>query len=249
MEIKRSYLRNIIAFYFVLKLPTIRTYGEALAFWSNKFKSSELKAVLQLAGELAKSHKIGLDRPRDKPAALVALAAYIKRVDLKLRKKFKNTSKDSARCARAAIALHAPSTNVEEGFEQFMEKFEDVQSCRAACRIDRFFLDRYKKEVQSYLDLASTLPDNSETQGFLRIAEQLTEIRKTSGSVCSCKQCERIGDAVVALDAERVMQLEHTDHSFDYLCPAIKQPHLKHPSEVAVVKKGSSTPSSDDDDE
>ena len=47
-----------------------------------------------------------------------------------------------------------------------------------------------------------------------------------------------IGDAIIALDAPRDMQLEHTDHSFDHLCPPIGQPHRKHPSEQHIVKDG-----------
>ena len=46
---------------------------------------------------------------------------------------------------------------------------------------------------------------------------------------CDCKRCEKIGDAIIALDAPRDLRLEHTDSSFDYLCPSIKQPHYKHP--------------------
>jgi hypothetical protein len=52
MEMKRSYLMNIISFYFILRLETINTIGDALAFWSNRFKSSELKAILQLVPQL-----------------------------------------------------------------------------------------------------------------------------------------------------------------------------------------------------
>jgi len=47
MEIKRSYLVNIISFYFVLRLETIQTIGDAITFWSNQFKTSQLKAILK----------------------------------------------------------------------------------------------------------------------------------------------------------------------------------------------------------
>ncbi|MDZ7966366.1 MAG: hypothetical protein RM368_15540 [Nostoc sp. DedSLP03] len=42
-------------------------------------------------------------------------------------------------------------------------------------------------------------------------------------------------DVVIALNAPQNMQLEHTDNSFDYLCPSINQPHYKHPSENQIV--------------
>ena len=48
MELKRSYLRHVVDFYFTLHLPTLQTINDAISFWSNKFRTSELKAVLQL---------------------------------------------------------------------------------------------------------------------------------------------------------------------------------------------------------
>jgi hypothetical protein len=37
MEIKRSYLINLISFYFILRLDAISTIGDAISLWSNKF--------------------------------------------------------------------------------------------------------------------------------------------------------------------------------------------------------------------
>ncbi|MBR8838604.1 MAG: hypothetical protein DSM106950_32540 [Stigonema ocellatum SAG 48.90 = DSM 106950] len=48
MEIRRSYLINLISFYFVLRLETINSISDAIALWSNRFKTSSLKAILQL---------------------------------------------------------------------------------------------------------------------------------------------------------------------------------------------------------
>lgn len=52
MEMKRSYLINLISFYFVLRLETINNIGDAITLWSNRFKASELKAILQLIPQL-----------------------------------------------------------------------------------------------------------------------------------------------------------------------------------------------------
>lgn len=73
MEFKRSYLSNAIAFYFILHLDTVPTIGDALRLWSNRFKGSELKAILQLAGDLFDSHRFELENHRDKQKALAAL--------------------------------------------------------------------------------------------------------------------------------------------------------------------------------
>ncbi|MHC5931988.1 MAG: hypothetical protein ACYTXM_40475, partial [Nostoc sp.] len=79
------------------------------------------------------------------------------------------------------------------------------------------------------------LPKNSNTRGFINIAKNLNEILTQGAAACNCKRCEKIGDAVIALNAPRSMQLSHTDNSFNYLCPPINQPHYKHPSENQIV--------------
>jgi hypothetical protein len=242
MEFRRSYLRNLINFYFVLDLPTIPTYGDALTFWSNRFKTSEQKAVMQLAGQLANAHRIDQTRARDKPAALRALADYIKRVDVKLRRAFSNPGKDSARCARAAVPLQVTSDAPSEGLRHFLEAFDDVKTCRSKCRIDDFLLRRYRDSVNGYVTASKTLPPHKDNDGFLGVAGNLEDVLKKGATACTCARCEKIGDAVIALDAPRDMRLEHTDHSFDHLCRSIKQPHYKHPSEAAVVTGGAAPP-------
>jgi len=122
------------------------------------------------------------------------------------------------------------------GFKLFVEAFNDVETCRARCRIDHFLLNRYRAEVKAYIGQATQLPNHTNTRGFIAIAENLREILEKGGAACSCRQCERIGDAVIALDAPRNMQLEHTDHSFNHLCPPIDQPHQQHRSETQVVR-------------
>ena len=86
MEIKRSYLINLISFYFVLRLETINNIGDAIALWSNRFKTSELKAILQLIPQLFSTHQLNFSSPQDKELALSILAIYIKRFELILRR-------------------------------------------------------------------------------------------------------------------------------------------------------------------
>jgi hypothetical protein len=94
MEMKRSYLINLISFYFVLRLETINNIGDAITLWSNRFKTSELKAILQLIPQLFSTHQLNFSSPQDKEKALGILGIYIKRFELLLRKKFNNTNTD-----------------------------------------------------------------------------------------------------------------------------------------------------------
>jgi hypothetical protein len=235
LEIKRSYLINLISFYFVLHLETINNIGDAIALWSNRFKTSELKAILQLIPQLFSTHQLNFSSSQDKEKALSILAIYIKRFELILRRKFNNINIDSTACARALVPLNVDLKNPAEGLKQFADEFGDVKTCRSQCQIDQFLLVQYRSEIERLVEIASQLPKNTNTRGFINIANNLKEILATGAAACNCKRCEKIGDAVIALDAPRQMQLEHTDSSFDYLCPQINQPHYKHPSENRIV--------------
>lgn len=235
MEIKRSYLINLISFYFILRLDTINSIGDAISLWSNKFKGSELKAILQLIPQLLSTRQFNFYSPQDKEKAIAALVIYIKRFDLTLRKSFKNTNKDLTACTRAHIPLKVDLKNPTPGLKKFADEFGDIKTCRSKCQIDQFLLIQHKESIEQLIEIASQLPKNTNTRGFISIVSNLKEVLKTGAAACDCKRCEKIGDAVIALDAPRHMQLEYTDSSFDYLCPTINQPHYKHPSENRVV--------------
>ncbi|WP_017654888.1 hypothetical protein [Fortiea contorta] len=129
----------------------------------------------------------------------------------------------------------SPPENPVEGLKQFADEFGDVETCRSKCQIDQFLLVQYRSEIEQLVEQADQLPKNSNTRGFINIAKNLKEILTSCAAACNCKRCEKIGDVVIALNAPRNMQLEHTDNSFDYLCPPINQPHYKHPSETQIV--------------
>ena len=182
MEIKRSYLINLISFYFVMRLETINSIGDAIALWSNKFKTSELKAILQLIPQLFSTHQLNFSSSQDKEKALSVLATYIKRFELILRKKFNNTNIDSTACGRAEVPLNIDLKNPASGLKQFADEFGDVKTCRNKCQIDQFLLTQYRAEIEQLVEIASQLPKNTNTRGFINIANNLKEILATGAT-------------------------------------------------------------------
>jgi hypothetical protein len=245
MEIKRSYLMNLISFYFILRLDAISTIGEAISLWSNRFKGSELKAVLQFIPQLFGDYQLRANNTADKENSLFVLANHIKRFELLLRTRFQVID-DATVCRRALVPLKVDLNDPTPGLRAFISEFGDVKTCRSRCQIDQFLLQHYRSEVEALVEIAKKLPRNTNTRGFLNIVTNLQKILADGAAACDCKRCEKIGDAVIALNATRDMQLEHTDISFDYLCPPINQLHYKHPSENQVVMNISIT--SDDEE-
>jgi hypothetical protein len=235
MEIKRSYVRNAIKFYFLLRLQTITSIGDALSIWSNHFQGSKHKAIEQLLAQLLETHAFDATRPQDKDIALQVLGHHILQFMETLQSQFLEWQQNSVQCFRANIPFQIDENHINEGFKQFMDDFDDVKTCRSRCVIDEFILERHRLAVETYIQQAAELPKNSTTRGFIKITESLKNALAQGKSSLSCKSCEQIGDVVIALDAPRHMSLEHTDHAFDYLCPVISQPHRKHPPEIQIV--------------
>ena len=236
MEFVRSLISKLVDFYFTLDMPNMDTIGDAFSLWSDKFRTSELKAVIQLASELIGTRGYDLSDPKDKPKALRAIAQVVERLVTRWKYRFKNVGIDNTRCERALIAYRLQGqAPTREMLERFQTDFNDVKRCRGRCRIDLFFLKRHTS-MEHYITYASQLsnPTRPENFGFTKIAEKLKGVLQENRM--SCSVCEKIGDAVIALEAPNNMQLEHTDHSFDHLCDVIGQPHYKHPSQTMVTR-------------
>lgn len=242
MELRRSFLLNVIAFYFLLRQPDVKTLSDALHIWSNRFKTSEAKAVLQLVAEMARAWRSEGMPPPSKSKVIQQLGLYIVRIEGKIRMGFKNTGVDRSRCERARILLQNDLADLPSRLKQFADAFEDVAGCRAKCKIDAMILTQHQSRVRDFITHAAGLPSNAETSGYKSVSQNLGEIMSKGASACSCSRCGRIGDAVIALDSPRAMQLEHVDKSFNQLCARVRQPHRQLLSEQAVLS--SHTPAS-----
>lgn len=239
MEFRRSYILKLLDFYFVFNQPEVKSFEDAAEIWSNRFRKSELKAVIRLFGTLLSDHKIELSSTNEKEKALKRIAYYIKRTNFKARNLFPDMGKDSTRCERAKIELvDKINMSITETFKRFIKEFRDVNKCRGKCAIDKFFLIKFKQQILEYIRNSKNVlsPNKKENSGFIGIVKELEKIIEKGSDACSCNQCEKVGDAVIALDAPRNMCIECIDHAFDYLCPPLRQPYKKHPPENLLFK-------------
>lgn len=239
MEFLRSFIVPILGFYFILDLPNVRTISDALSVWSNRFKKTELKALINLVSIIFQAHVLDFTNPKDKEKALRAIDRIIIRYHSKLKRSFLNIGDQGARCERAKVALRQKrGVNDKKIFEGFLDSFLNVTQCQSKCVIEHFLCKRYKSEVEKYIRHAQSLrnPNSTENVGFFKISDKLNQILQKNTTI-TCRVCEAIGDAIIALEMPQNMLLEHTDYSFDHLCKLIDKPHNRHPSEISVVKR------------
>lgn len=237
MEYYRGCLRNLLDFYFHLSMDSVKTFGEAILIWGQKFQLRKHKVVIEFVATLFSCYKLNMEDINDKINALKILESYIVRLAIKLKRSFKDIGIDEVKCERANINLEGIDLNNNiEAFNKFIREFDDVKTCRSQCNIDRFFLEKYKEDANKFIEHLGTIGSKtkSENVGFARIVDKLEEAMKNNKF--SCHVCKTIGDAVISLEAPRCIRLEHTDHSFDHLCEVINQPHYKHPPEITIAK-------------
>ena len=237
MEVRRSFIRAAVAFHAILQMPTISSVYDALSLWSNEFKSSRLRAIPPIIYGLMEAHSVDLKSSQDKEKLSSALASYIIRFESKLRRSFTDPGQDTTRCTRALVPLRFYADDITRGLQEFAEQFDDTKNCRANCSIDHVLLRRYVDEAKDFVRLAESISENDDNRGFRAIAKNLAAILEKGPIACSCSRCEKIGDAVIALETPRQMLLEHLDNSFNQLCPPINQRHRQHVSETAFHRK------------
>jgi hypothetical protein len=236
MEMYRSYLRNVIEFYGTLDLPGINSFSDALTFWSNRYQGSKHKAIQQLIAQLFSQDQQEISLQTKEPARH-AIAALIERFIRDIQTQFLLLDINSPQCSRALATLEPDQEeDLSTVIVQFTATFDDVAIARSQCRIHNFLLQDHRSSLEAYRQQATEQSKNSANRGFIAIVDTLNLILEQGESACSCKCCERIGDAVIALDTPRHLQLEHTDQAFDFLCPPIDQPHRKHPSETQILQ-------------
>jgi hypothetical protein len=243
MEFNRSFLCNIIDFYFTLHMPSYKTISDAMAVWSDKFKASQLKAIIQFTGMLFSSNELNLNDAKDKAKALRILESYIKRIALVTQSDFKDIGTDSTRCGLANLILHCSCDNkAYDDIRKFKEHFDDKNRHQNKCSIGYFFKQRFISQVKMYIDRADKIssPGSNSNRGFVNIASKLKLILN-GDEQCSCKMCERIGDCVIALEMPLSMQMETVDYSYEHLCPPLNKKYYRHPSQQKLMASDSGT--------
>lgn len=237
MEFLRSFVRSTVDFCLHADMPQFDSVADALAFWSNKYKGSEHKAVEQLIASIANTQMLDWGNRKDKKKIVIQLAYYVERIVLRIESSFTDTGIDSTRCARSAIKFEVDTAAAMKSLADFAISFDKTADFAKKCRVGEFVTKRFKTEVEAYIAAAEGLPKTNPNNGFIGVCSKLKEVITKGTLACNCRCCGSIGDAVIALDAPRNMRLEHIDQSFNHLCPPINQPHQEHPSASALLKK------------
>jgi hypothetical protein len=241
MEYRRGFMLHALAFHDALRMPNLETIDDVQRFLAESFEPRRTTALMGILADMSEMHEFRSSYPRDKERARRAVVEYLKRLEWKLKSEaLKDVGVDPMRCSRAKVEFNIGQAATAKEVTDFRTEFNDMKRHRASCRIGSFVLEKNFQTVQNYLALQQEVKGR-EAEGFKKLCAKLETIASKGETALTCKTCATLGDLVIALSAPRTMQLEHTDHSFDYLCPPVQQPHQKHDPMMTVVARSVET--------
>jgi hypothetical protein len=238
MEYRRGFTMNLLSIYDALGMSNLETISDVQKFLGENFSSRKITAINNLFAELANSYEFRFSYPSDKEKARKVVLEYVKRLEWKLKNNI-DVGTDPVRCSRAKVEFNT-NLGASDGVSVFRKSFDDPNHSKL-CRVSDFILVKKRVAVDGYISQDAT---GTQGNGYNKIRLKLQKAVAKGKEWFTCKNCAMIGDAIIALAASDDMQLEHTDHSFDFLCLPIKQPHQKHPPMTMAIGS-SQTPDSE----
>lgn len=193
---------------------TVSRFGsvaEAITYLEQEFSIRTVKAVLaSLAEQLDATGAMGSSEAAAEELARTAFH-WIRRFDRCFPSKIQNRS----HCRRGGRELNCGSfETILDDLAVFHEEFSQPIS---DCQVNQFL------KLSDPRSAANKLR-NAEACANLACMKNL-EKYAAAGTHITCTECERIGDAVIALEQTKGFTLLHIDKSFDVLCEARGMPH------------------------
>lgn len=196
------------------------TVGNALFHLEQDFRIYALKAYLHgLAEQLQEKGRIHSTKTMAKEFARLAVG--------KLRKfdrRFRRCPSNSCKCQIGGKELKVDFNHLFEDLRRFLQLVETVDDC----------------PVNSFLGLghqgpAARLLSTADVGQKTKSGKNLASFHKAAKWI-TCRECARIGDAVIVLDQSPSWCLVHIDRDFRILCPAANRENKPVLSERAVEK-------------
>jgi len=238
MEFRRGFLINLIEFYYTLNLNTIYSADDALKLWSNRFQLRSHKNIELFVSDLIKERGIDKELNSDKVKLSIFIADYIKRINRKILRIYKNDVIDNTNCSRAKVNFKFNIRDSYEYLKKIKIDFNDVKKHRKKCSIDKVIFSKNRAALNNFIANKASY-SGSQADGFKKICDNLQLILNGGKDKLTCQKCSKIGDAVIALSCPKKYSLNHIDYSFDYLCSLLNKKNTKHPSENELHKNTS----------
>jgi hypothetical protein len=217
--IRMEFLRRWIRHYanFALQVDHFQNLSHAINYESESFHSRDLKALLHLLAHVSARERQPTGREAAKEIAHIAVTTL-----RKFDRRFASYTANSCGCKIGTRAFCPDFNNLFAELREFVRSW----CIQDSCKINRF-LNLGKPSN------ASKLLDRTEISDDTSAGKALAELKR-KGKAVTCKDCQKIGDIVIALEQQAAWCLVHIDSAFNILCEATGRSHKAIKSVKAV---------------
>jgi hypothetical protein len=236
MEYVRGVLLNLIEMYGLLKES--RSVQDALIDWSQKVKQErKLKVVLLTAAQWLTSHDEYLEKER----TLRRLGDLIFREFHRFDESFQRPATDRLACELGRPTVSQPDFD-EDLLLDFYDRCRAILEGKPHCRLCAFRQVQQRRLRRSAINLTTPLVRSRYVgnPGFLIQTDRLVEAGAHRGQSPACRWCERLGDALIALQLPPHVVLITADRTFLPFGELLGRPIQLLPS-LAELKRRSQT--------
>jgi hypothetical protein len=203
-------------------IDQFRDVSDALVFLEQDFSPRNMKGNLAALARALRVRGV-MDNSRAAAEEMASIAiAWLRSFDRLFESRIPNTCK-------CRIGARVPDVDYSRLFEDLRQFYEAFLTPVTDCEVNGF-LQLQNPKARAQLLLAD------EKASRLSAAKQLASLRD-EGRWITCKECAKIGDAVIALEQPGSWCLVHLDNSFNELCRVLDRPHKQVKSVQQVTKE------------
>jgi hypothetical protein len=210
MEYLRGVILNLIEMWCLIRESV--TVEDAFVDWSQKIRQErKLKVVLMTVPQWLGAQ----EDCRSKEVTLRRLGDLVLRLLRDFDETFPSLPDDPLACVLGRIDIPRQSYD-DDLLLDFYQRFRAVQEGVPDCRLCDFRKTQRQRLRRRKIDPASAQVREqfASIPGFVRQSEHVEEAAKTKARIPSCKWCERLGDTIIALQAERGAAIVTSDRTF-----------------------------------
>jgi hypothetical protein len=210
MEYLRGVILNLVEMWCLIRESV--TVADAFIDWSQKMRQErKLKIIL-----LTVPHWLGgQEEWQSKDVTLRRLGDLVLRMLREFDETFPAPPDDRLACVLGKVDVPRQGYD-DDLLLDFYQRFTAVQEGVPDCRLCEFRKAQRQRLGRRKIDLAGPAVRGrfASNPGFVRESDQVAQAAKTRARTPACNWCERLGDTIIALQAERGVAIVTADRSF-----------------------------------
>ena len=210
-EFKQRVVKTLINLYYTVLEE--ESPADALFYYTQSFKTREIKIVLGAVSALLSED----DLKNDKPKALAALETLIIASLQNFNDSIKDFVTNQAKCPLA-------KASIDKSFEEFLGQIK----CEANCTIAKFW-NKHRK-ILKLLTQEELIKPHRKNKGFIDKLPLFLRVLDDCRVGQTIRNCPQLADAIIAIEMPKKHTMLTFDKSFESLCPLMGKQVKRLPS-------------------